>query len=228
MIARLLAVWRGRDDIVAGRARYPGWLLPHLLAAAREPEEPPRTAAAARAHDDVSPPTVLLPALRDAGPGAGAAVDVREIADRQPTAAPSTSDRPQVAMGEHEGATEEFATVLAGIVRDLADDPSGLDPEMRDWDRLLATVGDGFDALLAEFERAGSIAQAEFTRGRVAAERKADRIAPGWREPVCGRPRCPLGAHTFDEVRELAGVIVLPAEPVDWATGEWPVLEVAG
>lgn len=238
MIRRLLAVWRGRNDIVAGRARYPGFLWRHLLKAARRPAdpEPPSPCCCGVAgcdgtgpwfdHADPAPATVHLPAVLDADTAAVPAVDVHWSADRQPSPAPSTSDRPQVTMGEHEGATEEFAAVLAGMRHDLAHDGGSLDPDQREHEQTERAWEEAF----AQLE---GLLDLEARRSERRLNARLDAFAPGWDSQVCdpafvGRSHCGRCVPDFDGVRELAGVIVLPAEPVDWATGEWPVLEVAG
>lgn len=122
------------------------------------------------------------------------------------TAAPSTTDG--AVTRDHEGATEEFAAVLAGMREDLAHDTGDLDPESRAWDEAFAAL----DRRLAD-------AHIAFVRRWVAeVDSLAERVAPGWRS----EPRVPV--DSFEEARELAGVFVMPARAIDYSTAEWPLV----
>lgn len=159
---------------------------------------------------------LLLPAVHSVDPARPAA-HVLGAADGQPTAGPPTTDRTPVTVDTvHEGATEDFGDVLRGMREDLAHDTGSLDPDDRVWDELLAE----FDGRLAQ-------AHMDFLRGWSAVERELDHVAPGWADEICPRRDCPLCAHTFDEVMQVAGVIALPAVPVDYSTAEWPVVVTA-
>lgn len=137
-----------------------------------------------------------------------------------------TGQRPEPALHlpptPHAGATEEWSPL--GEIG--PDDGGSLDPEIRVWEDITRRLGESLDAALADFEHAMAAAQLEFTRGRMAAEARADRRCGGWREFICDRGGCTLCVRDFDEAMQAAGVIALPAKPVDYGTAEWPVVLV--
>lgn len=186
MIRRLLAVWRGRNDIVAGRARYPGYLWRHLLKAARRPTDPEPPSQA---------PTVHLPAVLDPGQRTGPAVDVHPSADRQPTAAPSTTDGGPVTLdGVHEGATEDWSPLAA--VAQVGQSTELLTHE----ERVAAGLDEPTEAEIAEATRAelGVIDE-------LLAEFAARWAAAGL--PARDRDTGEFGAvETLAELRELVSV----------------------
>jgi hypothetical protein len=208
--------------LAAYRAWHAGYLLPHLFAAARQPAElePPSLGRRDRepanphpdrscdhacditdaAHDYGCMWTVAGLARPDAHP-ASPTVLLPAVLDADP------GNQPVAAM--HEGAQDDDATTqfFAGL---RADDTASLDPVEAAWEHAFRTLGATIDA--------------EAQRVRRVMDAALERLAPGWVQAICERTGCGLCVHDFGEAMEAAGVIVLPARPVDWATAEWAVV----
>lgn len=145
-------------------------------------------------------------------PDLGAAtVLLPAVLDARPGHRPP-ADVPHVGAQDDEDTSAFYAALKA-------DDTETLDPDERAWEEA--------------FARLEGLLDLEARRGERRLNARLDLFAPGWDSQVCdpafvGRSHCGRCVPDFDAAMELAGVIALPAEPVDWATGEWPVLEVTG
>jgi hypothetical protein len=153
------------------------------------------------------PPSTVNP---DAGP-APATVHLPTVLDEDPGHGaaghlPPADGQPTPNAVSHVGATESFGDLLAAMRDDLAHDTGSLDPDERAWAEA--------------FRRAADVIDAEAERGRRVLHEALERFCPGW----SSQPPKPAG--DFIEAMELAGVIVLPAVPVDWSTSEWAMVPV--
>lgn len=134
---------------------------------------------------------------------------------------PTAQDCPQQTapvQPEHVGADEEFGAELhamrEGLGDDLAHGVTALDPEQAAREREEAAWEEAF-------ARAEGAIDMQAGRVRRRVDDLLDRMAPGWRDAICERRGCTLCVHDFDEAMELAGVIALPAKPVDYSTAEY-------
>lgn len=137
---------------------------------------------------------------------------------------PTPGDCPQQSESidaPHVGATEEFGAELAAMRERLDADVehgvTALDPaeQARQREEL---------AWEEAFARAEGAIDMEAARGRRVVTDALDAFLPGWADAICERRSCTLCVHDFAEAMETAGVIALPAAPVDYSTAEYAVV----